>query len=76
MFQSGLFEADELEEWEASAGQSWDATKRKFRYQFGIVTRTSNRKAKQSGFESTNSLREHPPFYCKPLPPTPAPTQY
>ena len=27
MYQSGLFEANFLEEWEASADQSWDATK-------------------------------------------------
>ena len=30
MYQSGLFEANFLEEWEASADQSWDATKSKF----------------------------------------------
>ena len=62
MYQSGFFEEDFLEEWEASADQSWDATKRKSGDQFGIVTCASNHEAKRSGFESTNSLREHPLF--------------
>ena len=74
MCQSGLFEDNFLDDWEASAGQSWDVTKKKFGDQFGILTRASNRKSKRSGFESTNSLRENP-FSCIPLMPTPAPTQ-
>ena len=39
------------------------------------MTRASNREAKRSNFESTNSLREHSHFSRKPLPPTPSPTQ-
>ena len=74
MYQSSLFKADFLEKWEASPNQSWDATKRKFGDQFGIATCPSNNKAKRSGFESTNFLCEHPPFYRKALPPTPAHT--
>ena len=38
MYQIGLFEEYLLEEWEASANQSWDATKNMFGDQFGIVT--------------------------------------
>ena len=43
IYQSGLFKANFLEKWEASANQSWDAIKRKFGDQFGIATCASNR---------------------------------
>ena len=75
IYQSGVFEANLLEEWEASADQSWEATKNEFGDHFGIVTRARNREAKRSGFESTKSLCKNPPFSQKPLPPTPTPTQ-
>ena len=75
MYQREPLEDNFLEDWEASADQSWNATKKKLRYQFGIGSRASNREAKSNSFESTKSLHKHP-FYRRTLLPTPATTQF
>ena len=66
MYDSGLFEAKFLEEWEASVDQSWPTTRDVFTKEYGVITRATNREAQRSGYDSADALREH--HTTKPLP--------
>ena len=61
MYDSTLFEAKFLEEWEASVDQSWTVTRDLFTKEYGVVTRATNREAQRSGYESADALRERRP---------------
>ena len=61
MYDSGLYEAKFLEEWEAAVDQSWLATRDSFAKEYGVITRATNREAQRSGYESADALRERRP---------------
>jgi hypothetical protein len=59
MYDSGLYEAKFLEEWEASVDQSWKTTRDAFTKEYGVITRATNREAQRSGYESADALGKH-----------------